>query len=331
MCVDLHVVKLREKDTWLRGVVSLGSVAIGCNSGMVLSGLGLSVGGGRFVALLNPSNYNGAAALHYLTNFIRPGKNSVIFRNGMVGSVPPRGHGMGAVFRHCTLFSRVGIFRGITFNPRVRGVDGDRVHGAITRVLRLIGLGNFRGQRVDDLSNNRRREITVTHTLTGEPRILLLSRPLNTLSLGLHGSVRGRLGTVRGHLNVAFVCIARSRRRTLSVDSHIIIVSGNGVRRVNAPRSVCGRPMGTFITSFVNRSGVISTIVVGSCCIHVSNIIFSYLSGKFRPGRGIRTIVHPRSVGVRRLNAGSALPNGIASIIFGNAFFRAFISINNFV
>ncbi len=307
----------------------LGGVSMIFSRSMVLSSLDLRVHSGRFVAFLNPSNYNGAAALHLVTNFLRPSRNSVLFRNGGVGNIPTRGHRIGAVFRHCTLFPRLGIFRGITFNLHVGGLPRDRVGRGIRRVLELMGLSNLRGHRVSALSNNRRRHITVTHTVTGRPGILLLSRPLTTLSLGLHGSVRGRLGGVRRRLNVAFVFIARSRRRTLAVSSHIIIVSNNGVRRMNAPRSVCGRPRGTFITSFVNRSGVISNGVVGSFCIRFSNTGFRYLSGNFSRGRTISIIMEPRSISVIPIN-GKVLRNIIASISFLNIRCRVVISVNKF-
>lgn len=295
----------------------------------VLGSIDLRVRSNRFIALLKPSNYNGAAALHVVTKFLSPSDNSIVFRNGGVGNIPTRGQRIGAVFRHCTLFPGLGITSGVTFNLGLRGGSGDRVGGVIRRVLSLMGLGKFRGHGISSLSKNRRRHITVTHTLTIGPHMLLLSRPLKTLSLGLHGSVRDRLGTVRRQLNVAFVCMARSRRRTLSVSSAVIIVSNNIVRRVNSPASVCGRPRGTFITSFVNRDGVISNIVLSSCGIRFRNVHYHYISGNFNLGRPMSMIIQPRSVSVIPPKS-NVLSNSIASIAFGNIRCRVVISVGNF-
>lgn len=298
-------------------MISLGSVFVGFSNRMVLGRVGLSVGRGRFMAVLNPSNYNGAAALHVVNNFIRPSDNSIVFNNGEVGKAPPGGEGMGAMFRGCSLFPRLGIFSGITFKLGLGGVPGSRVGGHMASVLTAISLGNCRGHSITGLSNNRRRHITVTETLIYSPRVVLLSRPLNTLSLGLHGDVRLRLGRVRRGARGAFVCIARSRRRTLAVDSHIIIVGGNMVRRVNSPRSVCGRPIGTFITSFVNRTGVLGKVVLSSYEVRVLNGRLRYISGKFNEGAPISIIVHPRSVRIASPRS-NRLIKAIRGAAFGN-------------
>lgn len=190
-----------------------------CSSSAILRSVGVRLRGNGFCALLNPSNYKGAAVLHLVTKFTSTARNIVGVGNRAMGSVPTGQHGIGAIFRSCTLFPRVGMFSGVTFKLAVGGVPGSRVVRGIGRTLGVIRLRNCRGHRVDRVSNNRRRQITVTETVIGRPSILLLSRPLSTLSLGLHASVRCRLERLRRHLNVAFVFIARSRRRTLTVDS----------------------------------------------------------------------------------------------------------------
>lgn len=215
----------------------------------------MSVTSGRFFALLNPSNYNGAALLHAVTNFRRIDTNRVHLTNRPIGRLPPFGQQIGAIFRDCTLFPRVDITRGVTFNLRVRNLSRGSVPRQISRVLTLIRVRRLTQHGPTRLSNNRRRQITLTQTLTPGPGILLLSRPLSTLSLGLHGRVRIRLGHIRGRTKVAFVFIARSRRRTLALSSHVTIVSTNGVLRVNAPGSVCRHPGRRFITRFVNSVG----------------------------------------------------------------------------
>lgn len=276
-------------------VVRMGNISGFFNSGVILSGVGLCMGGNRFMAILKPSNYKGAALLHLVTNFRATSRNRVGVTKGRVARAPPRGHPMGAIFRGCTLFPRLGIFSGVTFKLGLGGVSGRAVRGGMGTTLHVMKVASCRCQSIGSLSNKRRRHMTVTHTVIGRPRILLLSRPLTTLSLGVHGSVRVRLGRVRGALNVAFVCIARSRRRTLALDSAVIMVDRKGVRRVKAPISVCGRPVGSFMTSFVNRDGVLGKAVVRSGLIHFTKIRFRYMSRNFNRGVPMSIIMHPRS------------------------------------
>lgn len=279
------------------------------SNGRIVPRLSLAVGGNRFLALLNPSNYNGAAILHLVTNLRAISSKHVVLSGRSVARIPTRGHCIGAIFRDCTLFPRVAIFRGITFKLHVRGAPTTRVAPHIVRTLQVIRLRAFTRHGPRRLSNNRRRHITVTHTIIGGPHLLLLSRSLSTLSCGLHGRVRGRLGTLRHGLNVAFIFIARSRRRTLAVSSEVIIVHRNHVRRSNAPHRVCRRPGGLFITNFVNRVGVFGTAIVRHLSRrHMHTGIRNHRYGvcigfTIRPKRGLRILLHPRSLHIRRVGS----------------------------
>lgn len=306
------------------GLVRLGGLAGGFSSRRILQNVGLSVRRGRFLALLKPDNYKGAAALEVVTNFRRPDNKRMLFGKVRVSGLPPCGERVGAMFRGCTLFPRLGIVSGVNFNLGLGGMSGSIVRRGMGEVLGVMKLRNFRGESIALLSNKRRRQITVTETLIGRPGILLLSRPLNTLSTGVHGRVRVRLGGVRERMKVAFVCIARSRRRTLSVSSAMMIVGGNRVRRVNDPASVCGRPRGHFITNFVKRSGVVRKAVVESFLIRFSNFHFRYMSGKFRSGRTVRIILHPRSLSVIRPSR-TGVEKAMQGVAFGNIRCRVLI------
>lgn len=310
-------------------VVRIGNISGFFNRGATLSRIALGMGGNRFIAVLKPSKYNGAALLHLVTNFRATSRNRVGVSKGRVARAPPRGHPMGAMFRGCTLFPRLGMCSGVTFKLGLGGVPGRAVRGGMGTTLGVIKVASCRCHSMSSLSNKRRRHITVTHTVIGRPRILLLSRPLTTLSLGVHGSVRVRLGRVRGSLKVAFICIARSRRRTLALDSAVMIVDRKHVRRVNAPVSVCGRPVGSFMTSFVKRDGVLGKIVVRSGLMHFYGARFRYMSRNFNRGVPISMIVHPRSLCVFPISRTTRLANIIRSSIFGNMRCRVAILYGN--
>lgn len=301
-----------------RRVVSVRGISGEFNRGATLGGVGLFIEGNRFVAVLNPSKYKGAALLELLTKFRATARNIVAVDNGSVAGLPPCGQGIGAIFRGCTLFPRLGMFSGVTFNLGLGGAPGSRDVPGIGHTLGVIGVDSCRCHSMGSLSNKRRRHVTVTHTVIGRPRMLLLSRPLTTLSLGVEGSVRLRLGRVRSHLKVAFMCIARSRRRTLALDSAVIIVDRKRVRRVKAPASVCGRPTGSFITSFVNRDGVLYKAVVRSYLMGITKSRVPYISGKFKYGRRMSMIVEPRSVRIDASARRTRFINGVASSVFGN-------------
>lgn len=98
--------------------------------------------------------------------------------------------------------------------------------------------------------------MSVTHTLTGGPRVLLYSRTADTLSLRAARNVLTLLRHVGHRLNVAVIFVARRLSITGRVFSQITIVRGNIMIRRNGAFSIFdapGRPAaGTLIRYCLN-------------------------------------------------------------------------------
>lgn len=152
---------------------------------------------------------------------------------------------------------------GITFNLR-RFVNRKkrspgRIHRRALRTVTLIKLAKLRAHFPRRLSNKRRRQITLTHTLTPQPTLVLLSRPFDGLSIRIQLRLHRRIQSILGRIGTSKMFIARSRRRTLTVTSRITIVYRNRLRRINDPRAICVTPTSHFVTDFIARTGFVPT------------------------------------------------------------------------
>lgn len=218
--------------------------------------VGLSVRRNRFIIFIKPSNYNGSALLHVVTKLRAVADNSLFVNRGQVGSAPPTRHNINVIFRSCTLCPRLSMTRGVSFNLGLTNTGGRIVGRHIGRITRILRLTRLLSHGPGTLSNNRHRHITVNHALITRPDMFLLSRPLSGLSTTLHIRVHVRVSHLRGHLNHAVVCIARSRIRTVALTSGVIILSTNHITRIKGPLRLCRCPTSHFITKFVNSPGV---------------------------------------------------------------------------
>ncbi len=167
--------------------------------------------------MINGSNTNGAALLSLLSNLTSPDDNGVLFRSGSVGGMGGCGfedHRVNIMFRDCGLVAGFATVRGIVLSVSVTNIGNVGGGRQTVRLLRGINLSRSRtGQEILGLSNKRRRHITVTHTLSRSPSVVLTSRPAN----GLSNSARSRVVKVFRDLarrNGYIVLIDRSPRMT---------------------------------------------------------------------------------------------------------------------
>ncbi len=103
--------------------------------------------------------------------------------------------------------------------------------------------------------------MTVIHTLTVGPGIVLFSRPASTLSPRVINRILSLVGRLTSR-NVAVIVIARRVKFTHRINAHVFFVSNNGVRRRNAPRRVFSGPryphLGSFLDGIVWMGGDLS-------------------------------------------------------------------------
>lgn len=97
-----------------------------------------------------------------------------------------------------------------------------------------MNVGDCHSQGFRSLSNNRGRQIILTHTLARSPGVLVLSRPAGRLSV--HCQLR--VLSVVGSLRVAILTTLRSLDLTTRFYSRLCLVGRNRVMARNRPRTI---------------------------------------------------------------------------------------------
>lgn len=316
--------------------IALHGIAGSFKAAGILGKLSLGVRSNRLITLLKPSNYNGDALLHVVTNFRTTSRNSILLSSISIDNIPAGHHSVKLIFRTCSLFPRLGTIRGIVCKLDVQRITGARTGDHTIRLLSDIKLTSCTSHCPTRLSNNRRRHITLTHTLTAGPQILLLSRPLSTLSTGIHIRLQSRVHTLRLRARAAAVVIARSRRRTLIVTSQVTIVCGKHFRRIKAPTRVCRSPTATFMTKFIKSVGILPNILSASKATRAVNYHIPMRTTTNTTALGpnpISIFIEPRRLHLRvtgsSLGSRSTMLKAIASAMLHNTFADMVITVNS--
>lgn len=168
------------------------------------------------------------------------------------GRITTRHQSVNVIFRHFGLFPRVATTRGIVTNPIIiHNSGGGGTQRQTVSLLNRINLNSHNSDCPVRLSNKRRRQITVTQTLTVSPSLVLFSRPASTLSPRLINRI---LSIVHGltDSNVAVIIIARRVKFTQRTKSVLTFVSTNIITRVNRPQRLLTGPRAGHFRSFLN-------------------------------------------------------------------------------
>ena len=144
-----------------------------------LDGVTFDVGRHEFLSILGPSGCGKSTLLRLTAGLIAPSGGTLSVYGQPVSE--PRDE-IGIVFQRPVLLPWFDVVGNVTFPMRhkygsVSKVELDRAH----RLLGLVGLEEFAGRRVEELSGGMQQRVAIARALLLEPDILLMDEPFSAL------------------------------------------------------------------------------------------------------------------------------------------------------
>ena len=144
-----------------------------------LDGVTFDIGRNEFLAVLGPSGCGKSTLLRLIAGLIFPTDGAVSIYDLEV--TEPRDE-IGIVFQRPTLLPWFDVLGNVTFPlrhkyGRVSAEDKARARELLT----LVGLSDFAGKRIDELSGGMQQRVAIARALLLDPDILLMDEPFSAL------------------------------------------------------------------------------------------------------------------------------------------------------
>jgi len=144
-----------------------------------LEGVTFDMGRNEFLAVLGPSGCGKSTLLRLIAGLIFPTRGTVSIYDLAVAE--PRDE-IGIVFQRPTLLPWFDVLGNVTFPlrhkyGRVSAEDKARARELLT----LVGLSDFAGKRIDELSGGMQQRVAIARALLLDPDILLMDEPFSAL------------------------------------------------------------------------------------------------------------------------------------------------------
>ncbi len=142
-----------------------------------LENINLELRQGEFISLVGTSGCGKSTMLRLIAGLITPTYGQLTVDGQKIeGTSPDRG----MVFQQPTLFPWQTVEQNLSFSFRMRGAYAEN-KDKVERILKVIGLENFRNDYPAQLSGGMAQRVALARTLICSPKILLLDEPLGAL------------------------------------------------------------------------------------------------------------------------------------------------------
>lgn len=133
---------------------------------------------GELLSVLGPSGCGKTTLLNIVAGFLGPTEGKIIL-NGKQVHGPDAERGM--VFQQGALFEWMNVRENVSFGPRMRGQKEAQYGENVDHLLDVVGLGDFKGKSVFELSGGMQQRVALARCLANDPDVILMDEPLGAL------------------------------------------------------------------------------------------------------------------------------------------------------
>jgi zinc/manganese transport system ATP-binding protein len=205
----------------------------------VWSDVSLEIGAGEFTAILGPNGSGKTTLLRVLLGELRLAAGSVSVlggepgaAKGQIGYLPQRRHFDAGIRIRGVDLVRLGL-DGARWGLPVRRSGRERVQ----RAIELVGAADHATRPIGRLSGGEQQRLLIAQALVGDPRVLILDEPLDSLDLPNQTAVTALLARICKQQGVSVLLVAHDVNPLLS-NLDRVVYFGAGRAAVGTPREV---------------------------------------------------------------------------------------------
>jgi ABC-2 type transport system ATP-binding protein len=168
---------------------------------VAIDALDLEVPMGVSLGVLGPAGSGKSTLVRLLAGLVHPSAGTLTIGGSPAGSVAARRR-LGVVLQEARLYDWMTARESLAFAADLAGMPGAHIASRIKEVASELAIDGQLDRRVGELAAPMRGRLGTAMALVGEPEVLLLDEPFQTLDPEARHEVRGVLAALRGRTTI---------------------------------------------------------------------------------------------------------------------------------
>jgi ABC-type sugar transport system ATPase subunit len=224
---------------------------------LALDRIDLTVGAGRFYALLGPSGCGKTTLLRCLAGFEVPDEGEIVIDGRTVFSaaqgvfVPPGERDLGMVFQSYALWPHMRVSDNVGFGLELKKMPKTEREARVDEVLNNVGLGGLGHRYPSELSGGQQQRVALARLLATRPPLFLMDEPLSNLDARLRMDMRAELKRLHHDAGVATVYVTHDQTEAMTMADIIVVMKAGRIQQASPPRQLYREPATLDVAEFV--------------------------------------------------------------------------------
>ena len=218
------------------------NLSVGYDTGVVLSGLSLSVEEGEFLSLLGPSGCGKTTLMKSIAGILPVERGRVLLDGVDITKLPIHKRGTVIVFQDMRLFPHKSVAENVAFPLKMQGVPRDQRLARAEELLQKVRMAGYGNRKPGELSGGQQQRVALARALAAEPKLLLLDEPFSALDENLREDMRSLVLELQREFNMTVILVTHDREEALSMSDRVALMFGGQIVQIGTPRQVYEHP-----------------------------------------------------------------------------------------
>jgi ABC-type Fe3+/spermidine/putrescine transport system ATPase subunit len=221
-----------------------------------LRGVSFEVEAGEIMAILGPSGCGKSTLLSIIAGLEHAERGVVMWEGQSLEGVPPHKRGFGLMFQDFALFPHRDVFNNIAFGLQMAHWERAKIGPRVHEVLELVGLPDFAGRDVNNLSGGEQQRVALARSLAPRPKLLMLDEPLGSLDRNLRERLAQDLRQILTSARQTAIYVTHDQDEAFSLADRMAVMNAGRVEQVGRPQEIYLQPVTVFVARFLGLSNL---------------------------------------------------------------------------
>jgi len=155
------------------------------------------------------------------------------------------------VFQQFALLPWRTVADNVALGLELSGVAKPQRAAKVAEQLELVGLGQWAGKRVHELSGGMQQRVGLARAFATEAPILLMDEPYSALDPLIRDRLQDELLDLQAKLNRTIIFVSHDLDEAMKIGSRIAIMEGGDIVQVGTPQEIVLDPASDYVRDFV--------------------------------------------------------------------------------
>jgi glycine betaine/proline transport system ATP-binding protein len=177
------------------------------------------------------------------------------------------------VFQQFALFPWRTVKDNVGFGLEIRGLARAQREQIVDRMLRLVGLEQWRDKHAHELSGGMQQRVGLARAFATDADILLMDEPFSALDPLIRSRLQDELLTFQHQLKKTIIFVSHDLDEAMKLGSHIAIMEGGRIVQYGSPEAIVLNPASRYVADFVAHMNPLNVLRGASLMTPLDGIV----------------------------------------------------------